>query len=72
MAFERLPNREEVHETLRQFIRLPLEVLTVYKIDCTSPNTRCSGTRMSLKNKARPERFELPTLWFEDRGQGIL
>jgi hypothetical protein len=25
--------------------------------------------RMSLKNKARPERFELPTLWFEDRGK---
>jgi hypothetical protein len=23
--------------------------------------------RMSLKNKARPERFELPTLWFEAR-----
>jgi hypothetical protein len=22
--------------------------------------------RMSLKNKARPERFELPTLWFEE------
>ncbi len=27
---------------------------------------------MSLKNMARPERFELPTLWFEDRGKGFL
>jgi len=27
---------------------------------------------MSLKNKARPERFELPTLWFEDRGKAFL
>jgi hypothetical protein len=26
---------------------------------------------MWLKNKARPERFELPTLWFEDRGKGF-
>jgi hypothetical protein len=25
-----------------------------------------------LKNKARPERFELPTLWFEDRGRALL
>jgi hypothetical protein len=24
---------------------------------------------MLLKNKARPERFELPTLWFEDGGK---
>jgi hypothetical protein len=35
------------------------------KIDCRASNTRCSTIRMSLKNKARPERFELPTLWFE-------
>jgi hypothetical protein len=27
---------------------------------------------MSLKNMARPERFELPTLWFEDRGNAFL
>jgi hypothetical protein len=27
---------------------------------------------MLLKNKARPERFELPTLWFEDRGKALL
>ncbi len=26
---------------------------------------------MSLKNMARPERFELPTLWFEDRGRAF-
>jgi len=25
-----------------------------------------------LKNKARPERFELPTLWFEDRSEVVL
>jgi len=25
-----------------------------------------------MKNKARPERFELPTLWFEDRGKALL
>jgi hypothetical protein len=27
--------------------------------------------RKSLKNMARPERFELPTLWFEDRGEAV-
>ena len=49
-----------------------MEVLTVYKIDYTELNTRYSGTRMSLKNMARLERFELPTLWFEDRGDAFL
>jgi hypothetical protein len=27
---------------------------------------------MSLKSVARPERFELPTLWFEDSGKAFL
>ena len=37
------------------------------KIDHSARNTRCSTARMYLKNMARPERFELPTLWFEAR-----
>jgi hypothetical protein len=41
------------------------------KIDYSALNTRCSTARISLKNMARPERFELPTLWFEDRGEAI-
>ena len=35
-------------------------------------NTRRPRARKSLKNKARPERFELPTLWFEDRRKARL
>src|ERR1700723_141412 len=30
-----------------------------------------SGPCVSLKNKARPERFELPTLWFEAMSKNI-
>jgi hypothetical protein len=48
------------------------EVLDVYKIDHTQLNPGCSSARMSLKNIARPERFELPTLWFDDSGKALL
>ena len=42
-------------------------VLTVYKIDYVQLHFRWPSVCMSLKNMARPERFELPTLWFEAR-----
>ena len=46
---------------------LNLEALTVYKIIYSDEDKSPGGRGKSLRTMARPERFDLPTFWFEAR-----